>query len=250
MRQTVISDALLLKIERAAVRAWPAAETADMDGWLWRYSGGASGRANSVSPLAFHGPDVEAAIDAVEARYRARGMPPRFQVGAAFSAPRDLDERLAARGYRTYDAVTTLTKPAEAMVMPADVRATDAPTPGWLEVYLSNITPDRRSAAPAILARVPAQRVFLACERGGVTRATALGVQTGSIVVAECVGTRGDARRSGAGSAVMRGLEAWAAACGAAILALQVVADNAPAQAMYRRLGYADVNRYHYRIKD
>src|SRR5690606_8256407 len=39
----------LLAIEGAAVRAWPAGETREVDGWLWRYSGGGSQRANSVS---------------------------------------------------------------------------------------------------------------------------------------------------------------------------------------------------------
>ena len=47
----------LLAIERAAVRAWPAGETRDVDGWLWRYSGGGSQRANSVSALAYRARD-------------------------------------------------------------------------------------------------------------------------------------------------------------------------------------------------
>jgi GNAT superfamily N-acetyltransferase len=242
-------DSELLAIEQAAVRAWPAAETAVMDGWLWRYSGGVSGRANSVSPLAYDGADIEASIDAVEARYRARAMPARFQVGARFSAPHDLDARLAARGYTTYDEVTTLAKPVGATAMPSDVRTLDTPDAGWMEVYLSNITPDRRPPAPAILDRVPRERKFLACVRDGVTLATALGVRTGRIVIAECIGTRADLRRSGAASAVMRGLEAWAREENATTLALQVVAANAPAQALYRGLGYTDRNRYHYRIK-
>src|SRR5947207_3058700 len=53
--QVPISGDRLLAIERAAVAAWPALETADIDGWLWRYSGGGSQRANSVSALAFQG---------------------------------------------------------------------------------------------------------------------------------------------------------------------------------------------------
>ena len=70
----------LVAIERVAVVAWPALETAEIDGWLWRYSGGGSQRANSVSALAFQGADVDAAIAEAEARYRARGASPMFQV--------------------------------------------------------------------------------------------------------------------------------------------------------------------------
>ena len=50
-----LSREKLVAIERAAVAAWPALQTADVDGWLWRYSGGGSQRANSVSALAFLG---------------------------------------------------------------------------------------------------------------------------------------------------------------------------------------------------
>ena len=45
----------LRHIERLHVRAWPAFETANIHGWLWRYSGGASQRANSVSTVNFTG---------------------------------------------------------------------------------------------------------------------------------------------------------------------------------------------------
>lgn len=246
----MISRDLLYAVERAAVRAWPASETADMDGWLWRCSGGASGRANSVSPLEFRGGDVENAIDAVEARYKSRGMPTRFQVGRDFAAPDDLDRRLVARGYRAYDEVTTLAKPVAALPMPADVVVEDAPSPGWMEVYLANITADRRPPAPAILARVPPKRAFLTCRRDGQCLATALAVITDSVVVAECVGTLTSMRRSGAASAVMRGLEAWAHTNGATMSALQVVAANTAGQGLYRGLGYREINRYHYRIKE
>jgi hypothetical protein len=42
---------LLRELEEAVVDAWPAAETADLDGWLLRASGGPSHRGNSVATL-------------------------------------------------------------------------------------------------------------------------------------------------------------------------------------------------------
>ena len=90
-----ISRERLLAIERAAVAAWPAGETADIGGWLWRSSGGGSQRANSVSALTFEGSDVEAAIAEAETRYRARSAAPMFQI-CDVNAPVDLDERRVA----------------------------------------------------------------------------------------------------------------------------------------------------------
>jgi hypothetical protein len=48
----------------------------------------------------------------------------------------------------------------------------------------------------------------------------------------------------------MRGLEAWGVAHGARLAALQAVAANQPAQALYAKLDYRRVGGYHYRVLD
>jgi len=237
----------LLAIEHAAVRAWPAGETRDVDGWLWRYSGGGSQRANSVSALHYRGTDVERTIDEIERLYGVHGAPVRFQVGFPLSEPEDLDVRLAARGYVIHDPVTTLVKPVDAVDMPDDVVLGASPSEGWMEVYLSNVTPDRRPFASAILARVPTPCIFAEVRRNGETLATALGVLHEGAVIAECIGTTASARRQGAASAVMSALEAWGSAQGARTIGLQAVTTNMPAQGLYAALGYTPAGTYHYR---
>lgn len=237
----------LIGIERAAVRAWPANEIRNIDGWLWRYSGGGSQRANSVSALFYEGDDVEYSIDKVEILYREHRAPIRFQVGFPLSQPDDLDERLAARGYVIHDTVTTLIKAVEAIDMPVDVVLRESPSEEWMAVYLSNVSPDRRPFAADILARVPGPRVFAEVVRDGAVCATALGVFFDNTVIAECVGTASAARRQGAAASVMRALEAWANAQGAHTIGLQAVTTNAPAQGLYGALGYTAAGTYHYR---
>ncbi len=238
----------LVAIERAAVRAWPAVETRDVDGWLWRYSGGGSQRANSVSALHYRGTDVARTIDEIERLYRSHGAPVRFQVGFPISEPDDRDAHLAARGYVIHDQVTTLVKPVDAVSLPTDVMLDDEPSQQWMAVYLSNISLDRRPFAAAIIERVPSPRIFAEVRREGETIATALGVLHESAVIAECVGTTASARRRGAASAVMRALESWAVAQGARTIGLQAVTKNLPAQGLYAALGYAAAGTYHYRF--
>jgi hypothetical protein len=237
----------LLAIERTAVFAWPASETADIDGWLWRYSGGGSQRANSVSALAHRGADAELTIDEAERRYRARGASPMFQV-CDVNAPADLDARLARRGYRLQEPCTCLAKrisPAISGGIDPGVEIADRAGEAWQSVYLSGITQSRRDFAPTILARVPRPSAFLLVRECGEPVATALGVVAERVVIAECVMTLASRRRNGAASRVMRG-----AARGATVAALQAVAANAPAQALYARLDYARVGGYHYRVLD
>src|SRR5579863_5674050 len=93
------SNETLRRLERLHVRAWPASETERIDGWLWRWSGGGSQRANSVSTIDFTGNDVVAALDRVEARYRAKQAPSQFHT-YDFAQPSGLPALLTARGYR------------------------------------------------------------------------------------------------------------------------------------------------------
>ena len=247
-----ISHDTVLRIERAAVAAWPALETADVEGWLWRYSGGGSQRANSVSPLGFLGADVERAIAEVERRYRARGAAPMFQTCEVI-APADLDDRLQRRGYRLQEPCTALAKsisPLASGGQDPDIEIGEAPSEAWLSVYLAGITESRRGLAPIILARVPRPRAFLLLRDGAEPAATALAFVAEGVVIAECVSTLADRRRSGAATRVMLALEAWGDGQGATIAALQAVAANAPAQALYARLDYARIGGYHYRVLD
>ena len=247
-----ISQDELLAIERAAVVAWPALQTAQINGWLWRYSGGGSQRANSVSPLRFEGSDVDSAIAAVEARYRARGAASMFQI-CDVNVPANLDQRLEQRGYRLQEPCTCLAKridPSAGASLDANVEVAQAPSEDWLSVYLEGITVSRRSLAPKILARVPSPRAFFLFRHQREPLATALGVVADGVVIAECVSTRADRRRTGAGSRIMRALEAWGARHGATIAALQAVAANTAAQGLYAKLAYSRVGSYHYRVLD
>jgi GNAT superfamily N-acetyltransferase len=63
------------------------------------------------------------------------------------------------------------------------------------------------------------------------------------------MGTRPEARRRGAATAVLHALAAWAAANGCPRSYLQVEEDNPGARALYARAGFTDAYRYHYRTK-
>ena len=225
-----------IRMERAHVHAWPALRTANIEGWLWRASGGGSQRANSVSTVDFTGNDPEAAIDAVEARYRAEGMTPRFQ---AFdeTEPHDLQERLRRRGYRQTEATITLCK-QPAPLPSGDVETRDHAWDGWRAVYLGQITENRREMNNRILDRIPQPAAFFAARLDRELAATALCVIDAGCAVVECVATDTPARRRGAARLVMQALEAWAAGQGCDALCLQVVESNGPALALYAGLGF------------
>jgi N-acetylglutamate synthase len=282
-----VSREQLARIEAAAVRSWPALETADLGGWLWRYASGGSQRANSVATLAFGGADIEAAVREAGRRYRARGAPCRFTI-AEVSQPADIDARLAAMGYeRGHDHVTMVKEiAARATASPPPCgegqgggsrrRTSEAgfpppltlprkgegnpvgasgivlspdPTPEWLAVYLAGLTPDRRGVAPAILAGLPARRAFFSCLRAGAVVGSGLSVADGRLASVQCMATLESARRQGCARAVLAAIEAWAAAQGCAHLYLQAEAANTAAVTLYAGFGFRIAGRYHLRTR-
>lgn len=245
--QAPLSRQQLAEIERAAVRSWPALETADLDGWLWRYASGGSQRANSVATLAFHGSGVDAAVREAERRYRVKGAACRFTI-TEVSEPADLDARLAAMGYaRGYDHVTMAKAIAGSVRAPVDVVLGADPSPEWLAIYLSGLSPDRREVAPAILAGLPARRSYFSVRRGGPVVGSGLSVADGRLASVQCMATLEGARRQGCARAVLSAIEAWAAAQGCTHLYLQAEAANAPAVALYEGCGFRVAGRYHLR---
>jgi N-acetylglutamate synthase len=240
---------LLSRIEAAAVKAWPALETAEIGGWLWRYSNSGSQRVNSVSAAAFDANDVEAAIEEAERRYGMRRAATRVQVSEV-SAPADLDDRLAARGYHRHDPSVTLAKPvAPDVVLTARVTLSPEPSAEWFALYASVLTADRRSVAPRILQMIPPPRAFAVVHRSERPISTTLGLVDGNLCAVECVATVEDARRQGGAAEALAGIESWAGREGCRWLYLQTTLTNTPARALYRRLGFVEVGRYHYRVR-
>ena len=247
--QAPVSRELLVQIEAAAVRGWPAPETADLDGWLWRCASGGSLRANSVSTLSFRGTDFEAAVRDAERRYRAKGAPCRFTV-TEVSEPGDIDERLAAMGYARGEDHATMAKEIDGSVRAAaEVGLSADPTPDWLAVYLAGLSPNRRAVAPAILAGLPARRSYFSCRRAGTVVGSGLSIADGNLASVQCMATLASARRQGCARVVLSAIEAWTAAQGCTHLYLQAESANTAAIALYEAFGFRVAGRYHVRTK-
>jgi N-acetylglutamate synthase len=242
----------LTEIEQAAVRSWPALETADLGGWLWRWASGGSQRANSVATLAYHGTDLDAAVREAERRYRAKGAPCRFTISEV-SEPIGLDARLAALGYeRGHDHATMakkITRRSSSDASVDGVALSAEPAPEWLAVYLCGLTPDRRRVNPTILAGLPSHRSYFSCRRNGAVVGSGLSIADGPLASVQCMATLEEARRQGCARAILSAIEAWAARQGCTHLYLQAEAANTAAIALYEGFGFRIAGRYHLRTK-
>jgi ribosomal protein S18 acetylase RimI-like enzyme len=242
----------LREIERAAVRGWPALETAVLDGWLLRSSSGGSVRANSVSALDYCGSDIDASLAQVIAFYRERGARPRFTI-TEVSAPAGLDAELAARGWTRQGDHLTMAKDIGSVggerptAGGVSIVLNQHPTPDWYRVYLEGLSENRKAIAPSIVERVPGPLCFVSGIRDGRVIASGLSVLDGNVSSVQCMATLPEARRTGAARAVLAAIEDYARRGGARRLYLQADAENVAAISLYRRIGFEVAGRYHTR---
>lgn len=239
-----------VSLERAALRSWPALETVEDDGWVLRFSGGYTQRSNAATVLDAGPPHrLAARVEACEAAYRARGLPPIFRV-VSFAGAEALDALLAARGYRRKDETQVLARVLSAgEFMQGDVAG--LPLDAWLPLYerMNGRDAAQRPQHRALLEAIPGRRLLAALGAGGSPAAVGLAVVDGGWAGIFDVATDPALRRQGLGRRLMEGLLGWAAGAGAGRAYLQVMIANGPAVRLYEGLGFAEAYRYGYWVE-
>ncbi|MFC7548186.1 GNAT family N-acetyltransferase [Plantactinospora sp. GCM10030261] len=245
-------------LEHAADEAWPAPVRDRLGDWLLRAADGWTGRANSALPVGDPDRPLDAALDAVEAWYAARGLPARVNVPLPLAAP--VNAALDSRGWSTAPPVLVQTAPLATVRESAgpsagpdrrEVRLAETPSDGWLALAAARKTglpPAARHVLTAVdqvrFAHVYAPEgtdELLAAARGTVTgNGRWLGLSLVEVVPS--------ARRGGLARLMMAALAEWAAGLGATEAFLQVVRENEAAVSLYRGLGFRSHHTYLTRI--
>ena len=220
-----------------------------VDGWVARFAEGYTRRANSVWPLYAGTRGLGEKVEECERLYAARGQLCIFKLTAGHE---ELDGLLERRGYAR--EAESLVQVAELGGLPAptaEMVAEERPSERWSGEYVRlNGVPERHVAAMrrVLGAIVPARRFGL-LEVEGETAAMGLAVADRGWVGLYDVVTAPARRGQGHATRLLLGLLGWAAAdAGATRAYLQVVADNVPALALYRKLGFTDAYGYWYRV--
>jgi len=238
-------------LEELSLNAWPALQTVVYDGWLLRFAGGMSRRANSVQVLYPSSRPLDEKIDFCETHYERAGLPTAFKLTEA--APAGLDERLAQRGYRREGEISVQTLSLKGRSFEPSELATVLEQPESARIDEFCRLNHERAAFAGILARtlelIAVQAAFVALARNG--RVEAVGI---AVVEREYVGLFGLAvdervRRQGLGTALVETCLSFGQLQGAQYAYLQVMASNVPALSLYQRFGFKETYRYWYRLK-
>lgn len=241
---TTVPDAEEAALLAALNATWPAARLWSCAGFTLRDGAGGGKRVSAATA----GPDATPeGIAAVEAEMSSAGQRPLFMIRKGDAA---LDAALEARGYGIVDPTYIYSAPID-RVASAPRPDTDARTITiWEPLALmeeiwaeGGIGPDRL----AVMHRVRGTKTGLLGRLGNDPGAAGfVGLHDGIAMLhaLEVLPTR---RRGGMGRAATIDGAAWAAKQGATTFALLCTRGNAPANALYARLGMDVVGQYHYR---
>ena len=243
---------MIRTIEELSLNAWPAVQTLMVGGWVVRFAGGYTRRANSVIPLYPVQDDPDPQISACEALYHARGLPVIFKMTSACTPP-DLDERLAARGYAfdAHTSVQVLDLEHANFALPENLTINTSPDADWQAAFnrMHRLEGETALKHTRILEQILPQTGYASLAAESQCAACGLGVLQGGYLGLFDIITDEGQRRRGFGRQLMQGLLAWGKQQGAHSAYLQVMLNNPPALALYAGLGFREVYRYWYRVK-
>ena len=230
LTEAPVRNSQIRNLEHAAALAWPGAEQHWLDGWLLRFSGGASHRANSAVPLEVHASLM--ALPAIVDWYRERGVIPWLA----------LPDRLVRVPEDAPAILESLVMTTELSVTPDDSASVAArPDERWMRVH------DRGLDVGVLTAVLDGEVGFATRASAAVGRAAVTSAPDGTrwaglaaVRVAE------DHRREGHGRALCSTLLGWAAARGATRAYVQVLADNTAGRGLYESMGFTTQHRVRY----
>jgi len=236
-------------LELRAFQAWPALETQSSFGWVQRFAGGYTKRANSINAIEDGARFTPDAMAELERPYRERDQPPVWRLTPL--APAAADAALAGRGYRLIDqSLVQRARLDERFTPDASVEIAAAPPPVWLAGFagLSPVAPHHRETMARMLHSIAAPVGFASVVDDGQPLAFALGVVDGDHVGLFDVLVAPAARRRGLARRLTQSIGAWGRSHGARFGYLQVVATNIAALPLYADLGFETVYSYAYRV--
>lgn len=237
-----------------AALGWRPPDEDRLGDWMLRAAAGFTGRANSALATGDPGLPLPVAVARVSRWYAARGLPAMIAVpfGPAGPDGSDVDAYLAGEGWTIRAGAATVMTAAPAAVArhlaeaPAGIEVAPEPDATWLGRYRYR-GQELPAVALALLRSAPWQ-AFASARAGGETLAVGRVAAAAGWAGITAVEVHPSHRRRGLGGAITAVLARAAAAHGAAGLYLQVENGNEAARALYRRAGFTDHHRYHYRV--
>ena len=235
-------------LEKIAGNGHVALNATEYDGWILRFSGGYTCRANSVSVLRPSRKGIEEKVAYCEARYAEQGLPAIFKVTEPDA---ELAGYLLKRGYSVVTPTDVMVLDLEKAELSADMNGCvfDAEPWEWLPAYYefeNRKDPAVQAIYNGILSRVTVDTCYCTVMKDGKPAACASTAAEQGYALLQNVVVDPAMRGQGIGEKLCRAILAKEKERGTRYAYLQVVQANTAAVKLYEKLGFSRVYTYRY----
>ena len=242
------------ELDATAEQTWLPVTALDLGDWRLRWSGGLTGRGNSVRVGGTPDRDPDAAAGEIRRWYAQFGSEPMFQA----PYPSIHDEFFERQGWPVRQRLVMLVNATSRLVTLTEsahdrsdvtVSIDTEPDDEWWSL-VRDYDDEHRAELDHILTASP-DTVFASCRSSkgdllGIGRAGLVGGWVG----ATSMETHRNARRRGVATSIMAALARWSQEFGAERWFLQVRQDASAALSLYDALGFTEHHRYVYRAPE
>jgi len=244
---------MIQQIEEASMNAWPALQTVVYDGWILRFANGYTRRANSINPLYPSRIDLKRKVAYCQRLYDQRNLPTIFKITEKVY-PQNLDSELEKADYRCEAETSVQTVDLSTLEIPGYVPVkicehVDAP---WIDHFmrLNKVGVGYRLTMRSMFESIKTPTCFAAITDENRTVACGMGALVRDMVGLFDIIVDEHHRGRGLATRLVYGILYWAKSGNAKLGYLQVMLDNKDALSLYRRIGFTEVYRYWYRVRD
>ena len=242
------------RVEDAGLNASAPPQQRWLDGWIVRYLPGKARRARCINAVSVGCLPLDDKLAMAAEVYREADLPMIFRLNR-FTHPVDLDSKLSDRGYAQVDTTRVI-------VLPTLTSSRSGPLPGgchWADLngvaFAEAIGALRGSSAAHRQSHalrlqyspVPYQGYVIRRDVDGAVLACGQFAREADLVGLYDIHTLDSARGQGLATLMCERMLSISALQGAKTGYLQVESENEAALQVYRRLGFVDAYRYHYR---
>jgi N-acetylglutamate synthase len=245
-----MSDPQLVRgLESRLINAWPSFEYQTYDGWILRFAGGYSKRANSATPLVQGATLDDALVDHMVEQFLQADIRPTFRLNG-LEHP-DADALLKDRGFLEIEPTRVMVAPiADDCTPDSDVLLDPQASPAWVRGVSHSYGGDKNDEAllTQIVSRIRQKAAFATLHLDERPVAWGLGVAERGYVGLYDLVVAPDLRGIGLGRRIVGSLISWGCMEGAHSAYLQVRAENEIAGSLYSGVGFQVAYEYTHRL--
>lgn len=240
-------------MEELSLNNWQPLSTLLYDGWVLRFANGYTKRANSIQPIFYSTYELEQKIDACEKVYSEKNLRTIFKI-TPFIQPENLDDILKEQAYSLVDYTSVQTIALDTISEPTlhSVSIDEKINREWLDRFcqLNNVEEKNKDTMLQMLSNIITRKCFISLYYNEEVIACGLGVIEREYIGLYDIVTASQYRNQGFAEQLILHLLKWGKDKGAKYSYLAVLLNNEPALRLYSKIGFSEIYRYWYRVKE